>query len=42
MLWNGPCNARLARAGAGQHQYRPIGRFDCARLLGIESVQQIH
>ena len=32
-------NAGLAGAGAGQHQYRAVKRFDRFALLGIEPVQ---
>ena len=30
-------HARLAGAGAGQHQYRPVERFHRLALLGIEA-----
>ena len=32
-------HARLAGAGAGQHQHRPVERLDRGALLGIEAVE---
>ena len=32
-------HARLAGAGAGQHQHRPVERLDRRALLGIEPVE---
>ena len=29
-------HARLAGAGAGQHQHRPLGRLDGGALLGVQ------
>ena len=35
-------DARLARAGAGQNQQRPVDVQDGVALLGIEGVEEVH